>query len=64
MNKRTIALLATLIGLSLAPLSAEDAKPAAPAAPPVLTAEKVDKKGKGAREDWDKLTEAEKSEKL
>ena len=51
MNKRTIALLVALIGLCIAPLSAEDAKPAttaAPIAPPAPTAEKVDKKGK----DW------------
>jgi hypothetical protein len=58
MNKRIIALLATLIGLSLAPLSAQDAKPAA------ATTEKADKKGRGSREDWDKLTDAEKAEKL
>jgi len=61
MNLRKIALLTALIGLSLAPLSAQDAKPAAPATP---SAEKADKKGKGAREEWDKLTEAEKTGKL
>lgn len=68
MNKRTFALLAALVGLSLAPLSAQDTKPAAPTPPPTPpptpTAEHVDKKGKGSREDWDKLTEAEKAEKL
>jgi hypothetical protein len=64
MNKRTFALLAALVGLSLAPLSAQDTKPATPTPPPTPTAEHVDKKGKGSREDWDKLTEAEKAEKL